>query len=159
MSKQNCKAKTSSKKRTYKFVFLSWTVVRIEKQIRSFVFWENQFCFEIYWPLLCICLYFAVSQTEKYDIIQWMLWVKCSSITHMPYIMGAIEIWNPFQARRKRGTLYWNRFCIVIWGCYSQNNRFVQNWIQGLLWHHIRSEKLPKATFVTKKLLETDRIG
>ena len=56
-------------------------------------------------------------------------------------------------------TLYWNRFCIVIWGCYSQNDRFVQNWIQGLLWYHIRSGKLPKATFVTKKLLETDRIG
>ena len=25
--------------------------------------------------------------------------------------------------------------------------------------YHIRLEKLPKATFVTKKLLETDRIG
>ena len=29
------------KKGTNKFVFLSWTVVGIEKQIRSFVFWEN----------------------------------------------------------------------------------------------------------------------
>ena len=56
-------------------------------------------------------------------------------------------------------TLYWILISIVIWGCYSQNDRFVQNWIQGLLWYHIRSEKLPKATFVTKKLLEIDRIG
>ena len=56
-------------------------------------------------------------------------------------------------------TLYWNRFCIAIWGCFSQNDRLVQNWIQGLLWYHIRSGKLPKAIFVTKKLLETDRIG
>ena len=57
------------------------------------------------------------------------------------------------------GTLYWNWFCIVIWGCFSQNDKFVQNWIQGHLWYHIRSGKLPKAIFVTKKLLETDRIG
>ena len=56
-------------------------------------------------------------------------------------------------------TLYWNWFCIVIWGCFSQNDRFVQNWIQGLLWYHIRSGKLPKAIFVTKKFLETDRKG
>ena len=31
------------------------------------------------------------------------------------------------------GTLYCNWFCFVIWGCFSQNDRFVQNWIQGLL--------------------------
>ena len=49
-------------------------------------------------------------------------------------------------------TLYWNWFCIVIWGCFSQNDRLVQNWIQGLLWYHIRSGKLPKTTFVTKKV-------
>ena len=35
--------------------FKYFRVVRIEKQIRSFVFWEklrlDNFCFEIYWPL------------------------------------------------------------------------------------------------------------
>jgi hypothetical protein len=37
--------------------FKYFRVVRIEKQIRSFIFWEKflarQFCFEIYWPLKC----------------------------------------------------------------------------------------------------------
>ena len=71
------------------------------------------------------------------------------------YVVSKLAIFDPLLPL----TLYWNRFCIVIWGSYSQNDRFVQYWIQGLLWYHIRSEKLPKATFVTKKLLETDRIG
>ena len=51
-------------------------------------------------------------------------------------------------------TLYWILISIVIWGCYSQNDRFVQNCNQGLLWYHIRSEISPIATFVTKILVE-----
>ena len=73
LSSQNCRAVTSPKKRTDKFVFLSWRlentwnlnfdfkfkyfrVVRIEKQICPFVFWKklqlDNFFFKIYWPLV-----------------------------------------------------------------------------------------------------------
>ena len=56
---------------------------------------------------------------------------------------------------RVGGTLYWNRFCIVIRGWYSQNDRFVQNWHQGLLWYHIRSEKSSAVYIVEQLILQT----
>ena len=41
ISKANFPAKNSSKKRTNQFVFLSWLLIRIEKQIRWFRFWKK----------------------------------------------------------------------------------------------------------------------
>ena len=82
---------------------------------------------------------------QRYNLISWVPFIY--------YVSTFLGFLDP------PSTLYWNWFCIVIWGCFSQNDRFVQNWFQRHLWYHIRSGKLPRAIFVTKKLLETDRIG
>ena len=92
----------------------------------------------------------AVGIQKKGDQIGWG-----------PFIHGGPNFWGPFfhddwiwLGLFVQGTLYWILISIVIWGCYSQNDRFVQNCNQGLLWYHIRSEIPPRATFVTKILVE-----
>ena len=94
-------------------------------------------------------MFFSLKDIFSWGFILWPsihLYILMGSVSYCTYRFCIIS-WTigcpPW------GTLYWNWFCIVIWGCYCQNDRFVQNWIQGLLWYHIISDKVTTATFVT----------